>query len=413
MKALFWGLLLALAASALALLGATVGGNVVFLVPPYRVDLSLFFFLLLAAAAAVALYWLAWALIRIGDFPTRVALYRKRRAEIGSQRALRDALRTLLEGRFARAERAARAAQVAPENAGLAALLGARAAHRLQQPLRRDAWLDQADADPALATATLVSGAEMWSESRDYERALAAVEHLQAAGGRHIHAMRIALNLNVQAKRWDEVLKTVRLLENRTALHPVLAAKYKLRAIGERLIARRHDAAALETAWQKIPGADRRMPELALQGARLLNLVGRGRAAAAALEAALESQWDSRLVDEYARAQALPVRERIERAEKWLQAHPNDPALLRCLGLLCARDQLWGKARSYLQDSLRGDPHPATLLAMARLAETLGDESGAASDYREAALGFARLAADELPIAVGNSFRDGPREMSL
>src|SRR5258706_2068822 len=166
-KALFWGLLLALAASTLALLGTTVGGNVVFLVPPYRIDLSLFFFLLLAAAAAVALYWLAWALIRIGDFPTRVALYRKRRAEIGSQRALRGPLRTLLEGRFARAEPAAPAAQGAPENAGLAALPGARAPARRQQPLRRDAWLDQADADPALATATLVSGAGMWAGWRD------------------------------------------------------------------------------------------------------------------------------------------------------------------------------------------------------------------------------------------------------
>ncbi|MFO0208505.1 MAG: hypothetical protein ACK54L_20580, partial [Betaproteobacteria bacterium] len=103
---------------------------------------------------------------------------------------------------------------------------------------------------------------------------------------------------------------------------------------------------------------------------------------------ALAQHWDERLLDEYARSVVLPARERIERAEGWLKAQPQDAALLRCLGLLCLREQLWGKARGYLADSLRLQPHPATLLALARLAETLGEEAVATRRYREAALGF-------------------------
>jgi HemY protein len=72
--------------------------------------------------------------------------------------------------------------------------------------------------------------------------------------------------------------------------------------------------------------------------------------------------------------------------------------------LLCLKEQLWGKARSYLEDSLRAASHPATLLALARLAETLGEEAEAARHFREAALGFASRAA--LP---GEPADAGPR----
>jgi HemY protein len=242
--------------------------------------------------------------------------------------------------------------------------------------------------DKDLDTARLVSSAEMWADSRENQRALDAVERLHGAGARHIHALRIALNANLQAGRWDEVLKGARTLEKRSALHPLAADRIKRNALRELLQDRRHDPATLEAHWQRIPAAERLRPEIALEGAHLLNRAGRPRAAALALEAALAQHWDERLLDEYARTVVVPARERIERAEGWLKSHPQDPALLRCLGLLCLREQLWGKARGYLTESLRLQPHPATVLALARLAETLGEEAEAARLYREAALGF-------------------------
>jgi HemY protein len=398
MRALFWGLLLAALGIALALLGRDVGGQVLFFAPPLRIEMSLFAFALALLVVLVAVAWLGALSARLGDFPRRVAAYRTRRAEAGAQRALRDTLRALLEGRFARAERAARDAQAHPAQAGLAALLGARAAHRLQQTERRDEWLAQvADAD--LATARLVTSAELWADGRENERALDAIDRLQASGSRHLHAARVALTANLQAGRWEQVLKGVRLLTKRSALHPAAADRYRLLAYRQLLSDKRHDGGALEAAWLSIPTDERRAPELALQGARLLNLAGRGRQASVALEEALEKRWDERLIDEYARAQAFPARERIERAERWRARHPQDPALLRCLGLLCLREQLWGKAKSYLEESLRLATHPATLLALARLSETIGQEADAARHYREAAIGWAHLQqpADEPP----------------
>jgi HemY protein len=160
-------------------------------------------FLLGLAGLRLLLSWGARALQRVVDFPEQVRLYRARREEVGGQQALVEAVRSLLEGRFARAEKAARAAQSATRTAGVAALIGARAAHRMQEYERRDDWLAQAEDSREVDTARLVSSAEMWSEQRDNDAALGAIDRLQGAGARHIHAMRIALNANLQSGRWD------------------------------------------------------------------------------------------------------------------------------------------------------------------------------------------------------------------
>jgi HemY protein len=250
----------------------------------------------------------------------------------------------------------------------------------------------------------------MWTEARDNDAALGAIARLQAAGARHMHALRIALNANLQAGRWQDALKVVRVLEKRRALHPVLARRLKLAAYRERLEAQRFDPASLELAWNEIPAADRENPDIALAGARLLNLAGRGGLAAAAIEAALgtsPADWDDsagRLLEEYARAQAFPARTQLERVEAWIEKAPPETAvhaaLLRAGGLLCLREQIWGKAASYLKESLQIAPEAGTLLALARLAEAVGDEVQATAQFREAALAYARQGATEIADAT-------------
>src|SRR5690606_28727613 len=54
----------------------------------------------------------------------------------------------------------------------------------------------------------------------------------------------------------------------------------------------------------------------------------------------------------------------LQRAEVWLRNNPLHPELLRILGSLCLRGQLWGPATSYLTRSLaqRDDPRTHALL---------------------------------------------------
>ena len=79
MKALFWGLLLAVVGIGIALLGVDAQGLVVFFAPPYRVELSFFLFVLLLLALLLAVWLAAWLVQRVTDFPHQVAAYRQRR----------------------------------------------------------------------------------------------------------------------------------------------------------------------------------------------------------------------------------------------------------------------------------------------------------------------------------------------
>ncbi len=395
MKSLIGLVLLALLAVLSAMLLKESVGTVVFLVPPTRVDLSVGFFLLIVLIVLWLTFWLGRVLQRLAAFPERVRIYRERRTELGAHRALYEALRALLEGRFVRAERSAQDAQAAPPVAGMAALIGARAAHRMQEFDRRDRWLEQAESDPDLATARRVVSAELWAEQREPGRALRAIEALQSSGARHLHAMRIALSAHVQAKHWRDVMRTVRVLEKRRALHAEAAARVRRIAVRGLLADAADDPVLLERTWEAVDSPDRLVPDIALDAARRLNEAGRGPAAALALEAVLERQWDERLLDEYALCEVPGSRAQIERAESWLKAHPRSQPLLRCLARICLREKLWGKARAYLEESQRLGEDAQTSLSLAELAEAMGDGEGAARHFRRAALGLAQRPPEE------------------
>ena len=70
------------------------------------------------------------------------------------------------------------------------------------------------------------------------------------------------------------------------------------------------------------------------------------------LTRALEREWDSELVELYGECRPADSKRQLEQAERWLAMHSQDAALLRVLGVLCQRAQLWGKAQTYLEASL-------------------------------------------------------------
>ena len=70
------------------------------------------------------------------------------------------------------------------------------------------------------------------------------------------------------------------------------------------------------------------------------------------IEDALDEEWDSSLLAIYAECRGGDVLGRIAQAEDWLKRQPRDAQLLLALGRLCHRQQLWGKAQSYLEASL-------------------------------------------------------------
>jgi HemY protein len=81
----------------------------------------------------------------------------------------------------------------------------------------------------------------------------------------------------------------------------------------------------------------------------------------------------------------------IERAEKWLKSRPRERALLLTLGRLCLRQELWGKAPSYLEASLAEEPSRSAHIALAQLLDQIGRPDDANRHYRASADATLRL----------------------
>ena len=185
MRLLLWLVALMAAAIGIAVTARFNPGNVVLFYPPHRIDLSLNFFVVLEVLLFLLLYAVLRAVNATTAMPRRVAAYRQRKRERDANKGLRDALKALFEGRFGHAEKAATRAGELPENAGLAALIGARAAHRMQEPARRDNWLAITANDASLKAARLMTSLELLVDDHQPQAALEAVAELNASGTRH------------------------------------------------------------------------------------------------------------------------------------------------------------------------------------------------------------------------------------
>ncbi|HBI67905.1 MAG TPA: heme biosynthesis protein HemY, partial [Massilia sp.] len=98
---------------------------------------------------------------------------------------------------------------------------------RMREPARRDAWLAGIAGDNSMKTARLMTVIELLVDDHQPEAALQAADELNASGQRHIHALQWSMKAHQQARNWPEVLRLVRILDKRKALHPALAARLR------------------------------------------------------------------------------------------------------------------------------------------------------------------------------------------
>jgi HemY protein len=394
MRLFLWIVALMAAAIGIAVTARFNPGNVVLFYPPHRIDLSLNFFVVLEVALFAFLYLVIRAFRATVKMPGRVAAYRQHKRERDGNKGLREALKALFEGRFGHAEKAAMRAADLPENAGVAALIGARAAHRMRQSQRRDNWLARLGGDNAMKTARLMTMTELLVDDHQPEQALEAVRELNASGTRHIHALQWSLKAQQQAKNWPEVLRLVRSLDKHRALHPALSSRLRELAYDDMLSDDSHDAESLQRVWATVPTSDRLKPYVACRAATALNARGLHDEARMVAEESLAADWDDRVVRAYrdaaAPAGSAALLTQIEHCEDWIHARPTDAELALTLGSLCLKQKLWGKAQRYLEQALSDAADPRMVreshLKLAQMHEALGQPEDAANHYRQCAL---------------------------
>lgn len=382
MKFLIGLLFILVAAVTLSLLAGSSDGYVLIVQPPYRVEISVNLLIVLLASSFFVLY----SLLRLVQYtlrlPENVRKYKREQRRKNAHHALLESLHAIVEGRYAKAEKAASTALDLGEDAGLSALVAARAAHKLKMPGKRDYYLAEAERlAPEAILSRLLTQAELQLDERMYASALRTLQQLDKIEPHHLPALRLQLKVHQRLGNWEQVLTALVQLEKRDAIEPVQLQQLRYHAHSQLLERRAGHREELLRYWGAIPEDERLDTQLARAAAQAFIAAGESAAAARAIEMSLTRQWDSSLAALYGDSGNDTVRQ-LEQAEFWLQSHHGDAGLLLSLGNLCIRQELWGKAQSYLEASLSVQAGSEAHLALARLLERMGNQEEAYRHYR-------------------------------
>jgi HemY protein len=360
------------------------------------------FLLVLAYIAVRFLLWL-WRVPReLGEATARA------RVRWSGRQATRGYI-AIAEGKLAQGERLLTRGARRSGAPLLNYLAAARLAHQQNDTARRDGWLALAgQQEPAAIDAVLLAQAEMQMDDQAFDAALATLQKVREHNPKHLQALKLLAALHWRRQNWRALIE---LLPTLRAVPPLPVEKlgsWTRDAFTALLADPALDEAGVAALWDEVPKGQRGEPALVLARARALARCGAVAVAEAEVRRALRERWDAGLIRLYGEIELPEVAQQLKNAEAFLKDHPEDPDLLFTVGRLSFRNQLWGKARSYLETSLSIRPAAETCEALGELLQKIGDRDGAAKAFqRGLALGTERnrsltLSSRPVPRAAAN-----------
>jgi HemY protein len=260
-------------------------------------------------------------------------------------------------------------------------LMAARAAHEQGARERRNEWLKLAcEALPEAEVTILLTQAEMQYGDGELEQALATLQRIQDKEADHRAALALTAKTKIALNDRDGLVDLLPRLARAKLPAAQLAeiAAPALEAAGARANATYEAYAPL---WSGLPASVKQTPTVLRTHALVLNRLGKGEQAAGELASALKRDWHADLVRSYGEVKATDPLKQLRKAEDWLKAHPDDGMLLMTAARLCMQNELWGKARSYLESSLALAPNPEAYALYGNLLDRLGESEQAALAY--------------------------------
>ena len=350
------------------------------------VQASLAFFAAVFVIFSVLLALLVIVVNGLTNMPKNYRRWKKHRRNRRSEKYLANGLLNYFEGDWQQAETAFRKGAAYSRVPMLNYLGAARSAQQQGDVKQRDHYLRLAhehSSDPSIAVG--LTQAELQLDQKQNEQAFATLKHLDGKGAGQDQANLMLLQACSELKEWHGVLEILEKLDRKKLLRPEEIKSKQLMAYTGllQLAGKTGERRRLEEVWNSIPkklqkelyilevytNERLRFPET--DDCELL------------LREVLKHQWDPALIRLYGLVTGTDSSKQLAFAERLLKTHAREPVLLLTIGRLCRRNSLWGKARSYLEESLAIQAVPETYQELATLLERQGDHAGAAECYQK------------------------------
>ena len=370
-------LVLALLAAAVAPVFKTDPGLVQMHFRGWTIETSL-----LTLVLGVLIIWLlVWVFVRLFKVPAETA---RRIREQRSMAQLEKGLLALTEGDWSTAERALEKSASAHGRTTARYLAAAEAADGQDAGDRAEWYLEQADTRNRKQKFLVdLTRARILTQNGHYTEAKEVLEALHSKRRKHSQVLEMLARCYRELGEWEALLKLLPVMQKASVIDEQEATELRhIAAIGE--LKRCKDKDALQASWKALPKAIQRAPDVIRAYADQAILEGMPELTEEVIRNSLKREWNPLLLVPYGEPGANDTAKRLKQCEKWLETHPENSLLHLTLGRLCARDELWGKARHHMIRSLEIEPTVAGFDSLGQLLERKGEMEVAMACFRNA-----------------------------
>ncbi len=333
----------------------------------YTLESSLwsFLFALLIIVLVVMLCVSLWRLIFNG-----VSLFYPVTRNSKSKKALGQATKGMIHyanGHWGSAQRLLADAAAAGQAPLITYLAAARAAHQNSDDEGCANYLRKADkVAPGADLAIGITRAELLLNSGYKEQALATLRRLYKKSPKHTYVLKLLKQSYLELKDWDELARLLPNLRKRKVVstreyeklqHMIYRALFEQAChAGKTLNGVASRIQPVNSVWKLLSSQHKKDIFFIKEYAYAITSLGAEKQAETFIRQQLQNHYSQSLIRLYGSLSTCDQQKLLLTAESLLNEHPNDSELLLCLGKICQRCQLTGKAEEYFKHCLEVSP---------------------------------------------------------
>ncbi|WP_373692253.1 heme biosynthesis protein HemY, partial [Endozoicomonas sp. SESOKO1] len=216
---------------------------------------------------------------------------------------------------------------------------------------------------PGAEMAIGITQAQLQLASNHLEQALATLTHLHKKYPRHGYILKMLKQVYIRLNDWQSLEKLLPRLRKQKVIKEDEYQQLEQQAFkalfeqaynyGRNRFSAEEKTKPADDIWSSLSHRQRKDPAILYRYCDCLVRLGAGEKTELLLRENLNHCYSEQLIRLYGKTLGRDLKKQLLFAESLLSQRTNDPELLLALGRLALRNELWGKAREYLEASLR------------------------------------------------------------
>lgn len=353
-------------------------GYALFSYKDWTVEMPLWLAIVVLFVSVMLVISFFWALNMIFSSSSRFRGWFKKHRQTKSKKNTMRGLLELAEGRYKKAEYYLNKAALHSETPFINYLSAAKAAEKEGALERSDYYLRMAEqSSPGSDIAVKLISAKLQYKHGNVDQSIATLQLLHAEKPKHPEVLKLLAILYEAKKDWLSLLALLPVLTKARVFkdkNEEVALQQKVYIAALPIIAD-HGKKELISFWNHAPRSVTTDPGCQKVYVQLLLKVSADNEAEGLLRQWLQKNWQDDLGYLYGQVKGPNIKKQLSFAESLLSKYSNNAVLFLTLGRLSLANQLWGKARDYLEQSLRLRENAEAYMLLGQLMDRLEDRS--------------------------------------